>query len=388
MSYYILPKNVILPNISVQYCDDFSREDDPPSIYISQSLVNYYYQLKSQIDDFFVDNVDLSDNSFDAATRVINPYEFIFSKVPGSKYSVSKLKPHSNLFYDLLEISSTLGIFEVFDTSQQLQCLHISTNMEDSVECFDMIRNDVHDIHITKPTVVLDDIENYTRVHDVIFFEPDMSEPLMVNYFRSLQTCLGVILKAQAYNGIAIIKVHESFYKPAIDFIYILTGLYEKVYITKPSTSNVTTFEKYIVCKHFRYDDRNHDKSNSTYILDVKCMSLFYNKSRAQYIQGFGNNQFPCYFMNKVDDINMIMGQQQLDALDQIVSIYKNKNKLDKIESIKKNNIQKSVLWCEKYKIPCNKFTEKINIFLPIINGPLSRVGDLTSACSSDITIR
>ena len=61
------------------------------------------------------------------------------------------------------------------------------------------------------------------------------------------------------------------------------------------------------------------------------------------------------------------MGQQQLEALDQIISILKNKNIDDKIESIKKSNIQKSVSWCDKYKIPCNKFTEKTNIFLPII---------------------
>lgn len=65
--------------------------------------------------------------------------------------------------------------------------------------------------------------------------------------------------------------------------------------------------------------------------------------------------------------MNITIGQQQLEALDQIISILKNKNKDDKIETIKKSNIQKSVSWCEKYKIPCNKFTEKINIFLPII---------------------
>jgi len=35
---------------------------------------------------------------------------------------------------------------------------------------------------------------------------------------------------------------------------------------------------------------------------------------------------------------------------------------------MKKCNIQKSVSWCEKLKIPCNKFSEKTNIFLPIIN--------------------
>ena len=67
----------------------------------------------------------------------------------------------------------------------------------------------------------------------------------------------------------------------------------------------------------------------------------------------------------KLDDINIIFGQQQLESLDLVINILKNKNKDDKIESIKKNNIQKSVAWCEKYKIPCNKFSDKINIFLP-----------------------
>jgi hypothetical protein len=36
------------------------------------------------------------------------------------------------------------------------------------------------------------------------------------------------------------------------------------------------------------------------------------------------------------------------------------------IELLQKNNINKAVLWCEKFKIPCNKFTDKINMFLPI----------------------
>ena len=68
----------------------------------------------------------------------------------------------------------------------------------------------------------------------------------------------------------------------------------------------------------------------------------------------------------KMDDMNIIIGQQQLESLDMVINILKNKNKEDKIETIKKSNIQKSVVWCEKYKIPCNRFSEKINIFLPI----------------------
>ena len=70
--------------------------------------------------------------------------------------------------------------------------------------------------------------------------------------------------------------------------------------------------------------------------------------------------------MTKLDDINMTIGQQQIESLDLIINLLKNKNKEEKIELIKKNSIQKSVAWCEKHKIPCNKFSEKTNIFLPI----------------------
>ena len=78
------------------------------------------------------------------------------------------------------------------------------------------------------------------------------------------------------------------------------------------------------------------------------------------------DKEIPYYFINKIDDMNIIIGQQQLESINQIINVLKNKNKEDKIESIKKTNIQKSVNWCEKFKIPCNKFSEKINIFLPI----------------------
>ena len=33
---------------------------------------------------------------------------------------------------------------------------------------------------------------------------------------------------------------------------------------------------------------------------------------------------------------------------------------------MKKINIQKSISWCEKYKVPHNKFSDKPNIFLPL----------------------
>lgn len=74
----------------------------------------------------------------------------------------------------------------------------------------------------------------------------------------------------------------------------------------------------------------------------------------------------PCYFRNKLDEVNVIIGQQQLESMELVLSIHRNKNRHDKIENVKKANIQKSILWCEKFKIPCNRFSGKVNIFLPI----------------------
>ena len=95
-----------------------------------------------------------------------------------------------------------------------------------------------------------------------------------------------------------------------------------------------------------------------------------YNSNETEFnnISSFLDYDIPYYFLLKIDDINIISGHQQIEALDSIINILKNKNKEEKIESYKKTNILKSIAWCEKYKIPCNKFTEKVNIFLPLIN--------------------
>ena len=67
-----------------------------------------------------------------------------------------------------------------------------------------------------------------------------------------------------------------------------------------------------------------------------------------------------------MEECNIIIGQQQIDVYDQMINLVKNKHKTEKIDTIRKHNIQKCINWCDKYKLPCNKFADKINIFLPI----------------------
>jgi hypothetical protein len=47
-----------------------------------------------------------------------------------------------------------------------------------------------------------------------------------------------------------------------------------------------------------------------------------------------------------------------------LCSNFKNKNREDKIEILKRTHIQKCINWCEKNQLPYNKFTDKLNIFL------------------------
>jgi low affinity Fe/Cu permease len=65
-----------------------------------------------------------------------------------------------------------------------------------------------------------------------------------------------------------------------------------------------------------------------------------------------------------LEESNAVIGQQQLESFDQIINIFKNKNREEKIENLKRNHIQKCIQWCEKNQIPHNKFIDQINIFL------------------------
>ena len=109
MSYYILPKinNQIVIN-PTKITEEFLKP------YISHSLLQYITTIKCHINKSILNSDDLSFNNYIEIIKYINPCEFIFSKIPGSKYSVSKLKPTSNLFYGKTLNKLDISYREVF----------------------------------------------------------------------------------------------------------------------------------------------------------------------------------------------------------------------------------------------------------------------------------
>lgn len=360
MSYYILPKNnnnlIVNPQSSNKDC----------SLYCSYSLYNYYNTIKTQIETINSIETDLLFNSCEELIKIVNPYEYVFFKVPGSKFSVSKLKPKTNEFYDLFEIIVTLNIFELFN-NKSIKTLHVSSNYQDSNECIEMLRENYDDVIINYDTSTNKEIFENTddTKFDVMFFNKCHTDinSYMINFIEFIMT----VLRYQECGGTSIIKIDYVFHKPVIDLLYLLSSLFEKVYVIKPNTSNITTFEKYVVCKNFNIPN---ETKFEIYKSNYNKLNNFIKNLDNKNITSIINSDIPCYFINKIDDMNIILGQQQLESMNQIINIIKNKNKDDKIENIKKISIQKAVSWCEKFKIPCNKFSEKTNIFLPIIKEP------------------
>jgi hypothetical protein len=358
MSYYILPKN------NNNICIEPTVNLDDINICISYSLYNFYNESKNQLKCLV--KTDESIAIFKNLLKIIYTCEYIFSKVPGFKYSISKLKSKSNLLYDLLEIFNTLNIVEYF-LNKNINCLHISENYIDSNYCIDFLRENQKNEHVNFLDI---NEEIYNTINDkrynFIFYEIKNFNFENLNYYvLNIIQVLMILLKYQSSNGICIIKINHIFHKPIIDIIYILSSVYEKVYIIKPNTSNITTFDKYIVCKNFILDDIKKEIYKNYYFKLANFISVYSQNSNIN-ISSIINCEIPSYFINKIDDINIIIGQQQLESIDQIINILKNKNKEEKIENIKKTNIQKSIIWCEKIKIPHNNFSEKVNIFLPL----------------------
>jgi hypothetical protein len=150
-----------------------------------------------------------------------------------------------------------------------------------------------------------------------------------------------------------------------VDILFIFSAIFEKVYLIKPAISKITKGERFIVCKNFNYDSVVHTKLSQQlekHLQHVLFDSTFANSN----IHSIIENNIPYYFSNKIEEANAVIGQQQLEAYDQIINILKNKNKDEKIEILKRNNIQKCIQWCEKNQLPYNKFTERVNIFLAV----------------------
>jgi hypothetical protein len=350
MSYYILPKsnNKLILNPCVK------NAEFP---YVSASLYNQFNSLTTQWNNFKDTNLLFSKNEIE---NYINPYFFLYSTAFNSNLNVSKLNFDNSLFYEILEIVNNLNILQPFK-NDNITISIISNQFDHVCKAINYSRKENSDIFLN---ILIDD-PLHTKCN-IVVIDKSCSDYDGLTYFQFLICILKVILNNLDNSGVCIIKIADLFDKTSLEFVYILTTLFDKTFIINPNASCPFSLQKYIVCKHFTFSE---DFFDHLYFED----NIKYNT--------FINVDLPVMFVNKINDINIITGQKNLESLVQKINLFNNKHDLEKLSIIRKSNVEKCVLWCEKNKIPCNKFLDKTNIFL--LNEQINEIDDFSEDISS-----
>ena len=373
MNYYILPKN----NLNADIFLFLNPAQVKP--FISYSLIYYLNDIYTNLLKL-EEPVDTNSITIEYINKIVNPFEFIHTNVPGTILSVSKVKPDSTIFFDLMEIFQICNITDILYPKNKINIANFTPNFTSTNYLLNMLREENEDTIINEYFEFDILCEKYIKNTntlmpkwsiDLLIFEfKDEDYTNTKQYIKNVLLTFYIIVKYQANNGICIIKFDNIFHKVIIDVILMLTGIYEKVYLIKPTISKITKGERYIICKDLDFEILHKmnifnqlEEKLKDYLInsyDIQNQSLNINQN----IHSFLKNDIPYYFINKIEESNAVIGQQQLESYDQIINIFKNKNKEEKVESLKRNHIQKCIQWCEKNQIPHNKFTDKINIFL------------------------
>ena len=131
MNYYLIPKNNFNININVQLT---SSEITP---YVSYSLIfymnsiyNQLFKLQENIESQICDNNNdnINNISIEYINKIVNPFEFIYTNVPGSTISVSKVKPDSSIFFELMELFQLFGINDILTLKNKINIAHLTPN--------------------------------------------------------------------------------------------------------------------------------------------------------------------------------------------------------------------------------------------------------------------
>ena len=120
-------------NIEIKYNNDNDNNDN---IYISNTLHNMLYNLKTEINNYT--------EYWDLYKKITNPYEYIHTQIKNKKLSVCNFKPISRSFFKLIEISN---VFNIFDEKNPITTLHLAEGPGGFIQALDYIRKNENDIY-------------------------------------------------------------------------------------------------------------------------------------------------------------------------------------------------------------------------------------------------
>tara|TARA_B110000858_G_C17808925_1_gene479780 strand:+ start:2307 stop:3524 length:1218 start_codon:yes stop_codon:yes gene_type:complete len=357
---------------------------------LSYSLYHYLTSSKQRIDN----NVE----EWDFFKKITNPYEFIHTPPQHCMRAVADYSAISRSFFKLIEIVVNYDLFDKY--TESIQSFHLAEGPGGFIEAMVYMRNNRSDIHYGM--TLLSDKRNIPKWNKIrskfkfnpsIRFEhgetntgdllhPDNFKKCALQYKNSMDFMTGdggfdfsidyekqevastklifaqiiYAIMMQKKGGSFVLKIFDIFYNSTVELLYMLNLFYENVSICKPNTSRFANSEKYIICQEFKYTDTSEYYSQFYTILD----ELYKNPDCC--ISSIFAFNIPLAFLREVEELNCIFGKKQLNTIHNTLMMIQ-EQRGDKIERLRKSNIEKCVQWCIKNNLPCHSQFKPQNIF-------------------------
>jgi len=369
MTYINLPNlnnlnldfNIIYKNDKAHLKNNLENND----ILLCNSLHHYLLILKQSIDEYY--------EYWDIMKKITNPYEYIHTIVPNHKCSLCKYKPLSRSFFKMIEMINT---FDFLTDRNPIQSFHLAEGPGGFIEAFNYKRKNPADIYYgmtlindnsnipswKKASHILNSNKNikleygaskngdlflkenllycnkkYAKCMDYITgdggfdFSSDFNNQEDIS-FKLILSQVFYALIMQKKGGHFVLKIFDVFKIKTVEVIYLLCNLYENVFIFKPNTSRSANSEKYIICRNYK----NNNKRIISNIIENFDILI----NQVESIHSLFNIQFNQLFITKLQEINAIYGQQQLENI---------KNTLGLIRELKMLNIEYNLLNYNNY---------------------------------------
>jgi len=382
MSFYNLPKIQFNNGLIKSIEPIFSNND---SIFINKTLSNYLNKIKTEI--------ETCGSEWDRYKKYTNPYEYIHSGLPHQRFSICKYKPLSRSFYKLIEICKSLSLLSNLNENA-CKTYHIAEGPGGFIEAISHMRSNKTDKYYgisliddeeTVPgwkksrqflndnsNVIIEtgidkrgDIMNNENLMDCYdrhtgsmdFITADGGFDFSID-FNKQENVSGKLILSQIAFAVAmlkptkdfVIKFFDTFTKLSIELLFLLSNIFTEITIIKPNTSRCANSEKYVVCKHLKI---NEIERHRLVLKFNEIIKKFKNDSDIL-LTGILNILIPHYFVIKIEEINAILGQQQIENIISTLTLI-NSHDQEKIDKFKKNNIVKCIKWCQRFDLPFNK---------------------------------
>ncbi len=404
MIHFLLPRNSAQIYKYIQYQSHENADDitvkNAPTLVISNSLSYYLKDVKTRIDN--------QEAEWDVYKRYTNPYEYIHTTVPGKRKCISKYKPLSRSFFKMVELIQFFRLLDaptadrpsgkMYQNARQIsmrpiRSFHLAEGPGGFIEALAHIRknksdeyvgmtilDDVHDPNIPawkksqqflqeNPNVFIENsadgtgnilsLENFDYCYEkygssMDFISGDGGFDFSIDFNNQEQHISQLLFGQMAYavcmqkrGGCFVLKVFDCFMQHTLDILAILSSFYEKVYITKPQTSRYANSEKYVVCKGF-FGNVGEFMPYIRNAFREMLDPVNYEKPAFRFL----SVPLSLLFLNKMEEFNVIFGQQQIENIHHTLLLIDNNHKHDKIDNLIKLSVQRCIHWCTKYNIP------------------------------------